>query len=159
MKGDRLKNGFACIGLYHPLNNWNIGGVLRAAHCYGVELIVIQGGKEIAIKHATDTTGAWRYIPIIRTDDLFSVIPYSCVPIAVEIVDGAETLVNYKHPDRGFYILGPENGSLPERVLKRCRDIVSIPTVSCMNLAATTNVVLYDRIAKGQGRVESVRKI
>ena len=29
-----------------------------------------------------------------------------------------------------------------------CRDVVYIPTDKCMNLAATVNVVLYDRLAK-----------
>jgi tRNA(Leu) C34 or U34 (ribose-2'-O)-methylase TrmL len=147
-----MKKGYSCIGLYAPLNNWNIGGVMRAAHCYGAELVAIQSGKEISIKAATDVTNAWKHIPIIRTEDLFSVIPYSCVPVAVEIVEDAETLVNYEHPDRGFYILGPENGSLPKKIIDKCRDVVSIPTNICMNLAATANVVLYDRIAKDTRR-------
>ncbi len=152
-----MKNGYACIGLYAPILGWNIGGIMRASHCYGAELIVIQGGKEISIKQATDTTGAWRRIPVLRVEDLFSVIPYSCVPVAVEIVEGAKTLVDYEHPDRAFYILGPENGSLPGKLLRKCRDIISVPTNHCMNLAATANVILYDRMAK-QKRIKDAKE-
>lgn len=150
-----MKRGYACIGLYAPINNWNIGGVMRAAHCYGAELVVVQGGKEVSIRAATDTTSAWKHIPVVRTADLFSVVPYSCVPVAIEIVEGAKTLVHYQHPERAFYILGPENGSLPKRILNKCRDVVSVPTNICMNLAATANVVLYDRVAKSSRRIEA----
>lgn len=41
-----------------------------------------------------------------------------------------------------------EDGTLREKILSRCRDRVMIPTNGCMNLAATVNVVLYDRTAK-----------
>ena len=33
-------------------------------------------------------------------------------------------------------------------VLAWCRDVVYVPTRYCMNLAATVNVVLYDRASK-----------
>lgn len=137
------------MGLYSPINNWNIGGVMRAAHCYGVDLMAIQGGKNHSIRSAaTDVSDAWKHIPVIRTDNLFNIVPYSCVPVAIEIVNGAKNLIDYVHPERAFYIFGPENGSLPAKILDRCRDIVKVPTNICMNLAAVSNVILYDRLQK-----------
>jgi tRNA(Leu) C34 or U34 (ribose-2'-O)-methylase TrmL len=47
-----------------------------------------------------------------------------------------------------MYIFGPEDGSLPQSVVDQCEHVVFIPTTGCMNLAATVNVVLYDRLAK-----------
>ena len=58
-------------------------------------------------------------------------------------------LHTFKHPQRAFYIFGPEDGSLRANVTDWCEDIIYIPTHGCMNLAATVNVVLYDRLAKG----------
>jgi tRNA(Leu) C34 or U34 (ribose-2'-O)-methylase TrmL len=109
-------------------------------------MIAIQGQR--FKKCCTDTQSAWRHIPLIETDDLFESIPYSCIPVAVEIVEGARSLERYQHPERAFYILGPEDGSIPKAILNRCRDVVSVPTKYCMNLAATANVILYDRVAK-----------
>ena len=63
-------------------------------------------------------------------------------------VEGATSLVDYIHPERAFYIFGAEDATLGERVLSRCRDVIYVPTSGCMNLAATVNVVLYDRMAK-----------
>lgn len=51
--------------------------------------------------------------------------------------------------DRALYIFGPEDGSLDKEIRDWCEDVVYIPTTGCMNLAATVNVVLYDRLAKG----------
>ena len=45
-------------------------------------------------------------------------------------------------------IFGPEDGSVGKKIVKWCDDVVYIPTIGCMNLAATANVVLYDRMAK-----------
>ena len=59
-------------------------------------------------------------------------------------------LNNYKHPERAFYIFGAEDQTLGKRIVSFCRDIVYIPTKTCMNLAATVNVVLYDRMVKGE---------
>ena len=70
------------------------------------------------------------------------------MPVAVDIIEGAIPLPEYKHPERAFYIFGAEDATLGKRVLGWCRDVVYIPSNGCMNLAATVNVVLYDRLAK-----------
>lgn len=66
----------------------------------------------------------------------------------IDLLPGAISLVDYVHPERAFYIFGQEDGTLGERIVKRCRDVVYVPTNRCMNLAACVNVVLYDRMAK-----------
>lgn len=90
----------------------------------------------------------YRHLPLIRVDDLKDIIPYDCVPVAIELTDKAKPLHKYIHPERAFYIFGAEDNTLGERVLNWCRDIIYIPTNGCMNLAACVNVVLYDRMAK-----------
>jgi len=81
-------------------------------------------------------------------EDIFSVTTYDAVPVAVDLLDGATPLPEFTHPDRAFYIFGPEDGTLGKRIVNRCKSKIYIPTRSCMNLAATVNVVLYDRILK-----------
>ena len=80
-----------------------------------------------------------------NTDDIRS-------SVAIELVEGAKELPSYAHPLRAFYIFGPEDGTLGKSVLSWCRDVVMVPTAHCMNLAATVNVVLYDRMAKEAAR-------
>lgn len=138
---------YAAIGLHHPKNHHNIGGVLRAAGCFGASLITVSGTRYR--RAATDTNAVHRSIPLLHCVDLHDAVPYDCVPVAVDLIDGAIPLPEYAHPARAFYIFGPEDGTLGASITKWCRDVVSIPSRHCLNLAATVNVVLYDRVAKG----------
>lgn len=141
-----MSRGFAAIGLHRPKTPANVGSVLRAAHCYGAALIAKTGNRYE--KSGTDTMKAWRHLPLVQVDDLFSVVPYGCVPVAVDLLEGAKSLTDYVHPESAFYIFGPEDGTLGKEIVSRCRDKVFVPTAFCMNLAATVNVVLYDRLTK-----------
>lgn len=140
-------SGYSCIGLHLPKDPKNIGSVLRAMSCYQAKFTAISGTR--FKKSSTDTPKAWRSHPVFEVKDLRTIIPYDCVPVAVDLIEGAISLPEYKHPRRAFYIFGPEDGTLTPKVTDWCRDIIFIPTAHCMNLAATVNVVLYDRLAKG----------
>ena len=137
---------YAAIALDNPKNSINVGATLRAAQNYRAAFVAASGIRYKS--SSTDTEGAVKNLPLIQVNDIFDAIPYDCVPVAVELVDHAESLVDYKHPPNAYYIFGAEDNTLGARVLDRCRDVVYIPTTSCMNLAATVNVVLYDRMMK-----------
>lgn len=140
---------FACVGLDNPKSAINVGSVLRAAHCYGVAMVALSGPRcKRWMKSPADVWRTFHTIPTLVVDDLRSVLPYDCVPVAVDLVEGAIPLFDYVHPRRAFYVFGAEDNTLGQRVLDWCRDRVYVPTVGCMNLAATVNVVLYDRAAK-----------
>lgn len=138
--------GYSCIGLDNPKDIKNIGSVLRAAYIYEAGMVAVSGMRYKKV--GTDTPSGYKHLPLLHTNDLKEVIPYDCVPIAVDIIEGAESLITYKHPERAFYIFGAEDATLGERILSWCKDIIYIPTKQCMNLAATVNVVLYDRMSK-----------
>lgn len=141
--------GYAAIGLDNPKCPANLGGVMRAAGCYGAAMVAISGQR--MKKAPADVLKRWRTMPVIETGDLRLVIPYGCVPVAVDLVPGALSLAGYAHPERAFYIFGAEDATLDSRTLSWCRDVIYIPTAGCMNLAATANVVLYDRLVKMGG--------
>ena len=145
--------GFASIGLNRPKSPENVGSVLRAAHVYGASMVAIAGdrGKRAYIKHATNTTKAERHMPVWCGAELIDLIPHGSTPVAVDLVDGAKSLVSFRHPESAFYVFGPEDGTLGASVLRWCPHKIMIPTSHCMNLAATVNVVLYDRLAKFGG--------
>lgn len=139
------QRGFCAIGLVNPKTGPNIGGVMRAVGVYGAALLVIQGDRFKRIP--TDTMKSYRHTPVLNAP-LRDSIPFDCVPVAVDLVAGAKPLMGYQHPERAFYIFGPEDSTLGRETLAWCRDVVYVPTNGCMNLAAAVNVVLYDRMAK-----------
>jgi len=139
--------GYACVGLHNPKSAVNVGSAMRAVGVYGASFLACTGKRFTTTP--TDTFKHYRHIPFIRTDNLYNVVPFDCVPVAVGLIDGAIPLPEYKHPERAFYIFGAEDATLGKTVLSWCRDVVMIPTNGCMNLAATINVILYDRMIKG----------
>ena len=142
----RNKSGYAAIGLYNPKNSINVGSVLRAAGCYDAAMVAFCGNRYK--KAASDTNNIYNKIPLIHTDSLNNIIPYDCVPVAVDLIEGSTNIIEYEHPKNAFYIFGPEDGTLGNNVIGWCKDVIYVPTKQCMNLAATVNVVLYDRLFK-----------
>lgn len=151
----KVKRGYACIGLDNPKTSSNLGSAMRAVGIYGASFLAYTGHR-LKTK-PTDVNKFYRHIPLLHVVNLRDIIPYDCVPIAVEIISGAVPLYEYEHPERAFYVFGAEDATLGNRVLSWCRDIVFIPTERCMNLAATVNVILYDRMAKENGEAEPVK--
>lgn len=143
----------ATIGLTDPKNPDNVGAVMRAAGCYGALSVSYTGNrfnKAIARgqKLHTDTKNVSRRIPLTHVENFKQALPENARVIGIELVEGATSLIDYQHPTNAFYVFGPEDKSLSKEVVAWCDDVIYIPTVGCMNLAATVNVVLYDRIAK-----------
>lgn len=138
--------GFFAVGLVQPKTNYNVGSVLRAAYCFDAAFVAVTGTRYS--KACTDTANTSRHRPLFHTDDVLSLCPYDCEPVAVELVEDATPLDEFKHTPRSFYIFGPEDGSLGKSIIDRCARKIVIPAHMCLNLAAAVNVVLYDRISK-----------
>ncbi len=137
------------IGLINPKSPTNVGAVMRASGCFRVGSVFYTGQRhDRAAKFNTDTKNVNRDIPLTRVESLLEVVPENSSLVCVELVEGATPLPEYQHPDDAFYVFGPEDGTLDQSIIDRADAVVYIPTVGCLNLAATVNVLLYDRIAK-----------
>lgn len=137
------------LGLVNPKSASNVAVILRAAGCFGVSSIFYTGVRYTYAKAFHEDTKKFRdIIPTTAVDDLIATAPQGATIVAIELVEGATALPEYSHPSNAFYLLGPEDGSIPQEILNACDDVVYIPTTTSMNLAVTANVVLYDRLAK-----------
>lgn len=137
------------IGLTNPKSPSNIGSVMRAAGCYRADAIYYTGERYArAAKFHTDTKDMSRNIPLTGVGELLDVVPEGVSIVCVDLVEGAIPLPEFQHPENAFYIFGPEDGTISQQVIDRADAVVYVPTVGCMNLAASVNVVLYDRLAK-----------
>ncbi|MFP6595171.1 MAG: TrmH family RNA methyltransferase [Dehalococcoidia bacterium] len=147
---DRPERGYAIVAMDGPTDPVNVGHTLRAAMCFDTRLVVLaNAAPSINLRRLpTDPGRTWRHTPVLSVENLFDSLPYDCTPIAIELTEDAEDLVDFQHPERACYIFGPEIGSLSEETLKKCKRVLKIPVSLPLNLAATVNVVLYDRILK-----------
>jgi len=150
----------AHIGLVNPKSPANVGMVMRAAGCYEAATVFYSGVRfERAQKFATDTKNAGNKIALVGVENLLDDIPQDATLVAIELIEGATPLMDFVHPANAYYIFGPEDGSIKKELLDHCQHVVYIPTIGCMNLAATVHVVLYDRMAKSGRTVIDERPI
>lgn len=144
-----VHSGFISIGLVNPKSATNVAVILRAAGCYGVSSVFYTGERySFAKGFQQDTKGMRHKIPTVAVEELLAMTPNGATPVVIELAENAVPLPAFKHPDNAYYIFGPEDGSVPADIIEKCDNIVYIPTFTSMNLAATANVVLYDRLAK-----------
>lgn len=143
------------IGLFNPKSPTNVGAVMRAAGCYGAAEVRYTGERfERAAKFNTDTKNAQSSIALTACQKLENKLPHGCKVVCVELAVGAVTLPEFQHPEKAIYLFGPEDSSLPQSTLDHADHVVYVPTKGCMNLAATVNVVLYDRLSKNLSRAQ-----
>ena len=148
-----MKRNQVSIGLINPKDTQNVGSVLRAIGCYQANDVYFTGSRyEHALKHNTDTHNVALNSLISKVDSMVEArdehMPEGTKIVCVELVEGAIPLPEYKHPENALYVFGPEDGNLKQSIVNAADEVVYIPTVGCMNLAATVNVLLYDRLAK-----------
>ncbi len=141
------------IGLVNPKTPTNVGGIMRASLCYGVDAVFYTGKRyEYASRgpqqYNADTQNAAERIPLTGVTSLLDAIPAGTKLVCVDLVVGATALPDFVHPENAFYVFGPEDGTIGQDIIDRADAVVYVPTVGCMNLAASVNVLLYDRLAK-----------
>ena len=144
-----IDRGSAAIGLCNPKSPANVGAVLRAAGCYGVDHIYYTGTRfTMASKYQTDPQQISKKVELREVESFLPFRDKHQKLVCIELVEGAMPLPQFVHPENALYIFGPEDGSVPQSVVDAVDAVVYIPTIGCMNLAATVNVLLYDRMAK-----------
>jgi tRNA(Leu) C34 or U34 (ribose-2'-O)-methylase TrmL len=137
------------IGLTNPKSPTNVGAIFRAAGCFQANEILYTGNRyDRGAAYCTDTQNLSKSIPLTRVECLLESAPKDASIVVVELAENACSLPDFEHPDNAFYIFGPEDGSVMKKVVNRADSVVYIPTIGSLNLAATVNVVLYDRLAK-----------
>ncbi|WP_050922658.1 RNA methyltransferase [Vibrio harveyi] len=150
----------AIIGLYNPKSPTNVGAVLRAAGCYDAAQVRYNGTRySRAVKFQTDTQNSHERIQLVEMEDLTANVADDVEIVCVELVVGATALPHFTHPENAIYVFGPEDGSLPQEMVDKAHHVVYVPTHGCMNLAATVNVVLYDRMAKTLGTIDDHQQV
>lgn len=150
-----MKTPRVYIGLINPKSPDNVNSVMRAAGNYRVDNVFYTGKRypralirNPGIVDMSRKVG--QSIPLTETASLFDIKPPQMKLVCVEFAVDAIALPVFQHPQNAFYVFGPEDGTISQDVIDQADEVVYIPTVGCMNLAATVNVLLYDRLAKSE---------
>lgn len=141
------------VAMINPKNPYNVGAAVRAASCFGIKQVWFTGDRvTLGLKGAKrlpreERMKGFRDVELRQYDQVFDQFD-DVTPVAVELRPNAESLQKFEHPENALYLFGPEDGSIPQSILKDCHRFVVIPTRHCVNLAAAVYLVLYDRLVK-----------
>lgn len=139
------------IALTNPKSSSNVGGAMRAAGCYNAQKVVYSGERfNRAVRLAADTQKIHETVPLMHYEDILTALEPGMKLVCVDLIEGAIPLPNFEHPEKAMYLFGPEDSTIKQQVINKADYVVYVPTVGCMNLAASVNVILYDRLAKSQ---------
>ena len=145
--------GKVIIGLMNPKSPDNVGAVLRSSANYRVDSVYYTGKRyENALKHAGRQADMSRKrgkkIPLAAVAEITAPATDNMKIVCVEFAENAIALPEFEHPEHTLYIFGPEDGSIDQATIDIADAVVYMPTVGSMNLSASVNVLLYDRLAK-----------
>jgi len=149
-KPDMLDKPYCAIGLSNPKSPSNVGSVVRACGCFSADHIFYTGTRyDRAEPFYTDTANQRHEIPLTNIDSLTNApVTAEVKLVCIELCENAMPLTDYKHPEQALYLFGPEDYSLSQETIDNADDVAFIPTTGCLNLSASVNLVLYDRMVK-----------
>ena len=140
--------GYFGIGIVNGKFDANVGQLLRSGMCFDADFLFTVGNR--LNRQATNTVRAERHIPFYQYQDIEDMLthrPYGCVPVCIELKPYSRELKNFVHPERAMYILGQEDGDLPDS-LCTLFPTVQIPTKYCLNVCVAGSIVMFDRVNK-----------
>ena len=146
--------GYFGIGIYHTKTETNVGTLWRSAHNFGASFIFTIGKRYK--QQASDTTKAWKTIPLYHYDDILDFkcnIPKEARIVAIEQSETSMPVNNFIHPEQCIYLLGAEDHGLPTKILEEAWRIVHINSPMCLNVAVAGSIIMFDRAIKQKGGI------
>jgi tRNA(Leu) C34 or U34 (ribose-2'-O)-methylase TrmL len=149
---DAPQHGVApAILLVNPKYADNVAKVVRLASCYGLGQVWWTGNRvdlDVAGKKRLpreERMKGYREVSMIQHDHPFDQFAGDVAPVAIEVRESSESLLDFEHPANALYVFGPEDGAINSVLLGHCHRFVVIPTRHCLNLATAVATVLWDR--------------
>lgn len=152
-----MKQSDVSIGLINPKSPDNVHAVMRAAGNFRVNRVLYTGvryKKAVTLNpNAPDISRkVSQAVELSQVSDLLENIPEKTKIICIEFAENALPLTGFAHPTNALYVFGPEDNTIDQTIIDKADAVVYVPTVGCLNLAATVNIVLYDRLSKSSER-------
>jgi tRNA(Leu) C34 or U34 (ribose-2'-O)-methylase TrmL len=135
----------------------NVGRTVRTCACLGVSQLWYTGTRcrsqwELMRRlPREERLGRYSHTALLQADEHrpLAVFGPQAVPVAVEVVPGAQDITWFTHPEGAVYVFGPEDGTLSAGILSACHQFLVLPSDgSPLNLSVAVGWVLGDRRAQ-----------
>ena len=134
----------------------NLGSLIRTAHCYGVNGVIIPENRAASITPAVMkvSAGAVQYIPIARVVNISNTIDYlKTKDFWIYGADASlgQDVYSFDYDGHIGLVMGSEGKGIRPLVRKKCDFFVSIPLmgkVDSLNVSVAGGVILYEMSRK-----------
>lgn len=155
-----MTRGYFGIGVYHIKTEVNIGTLWRSAYQLGAAHVFTIGRRYK--KQSSDTYATSKHLPLFHYsdyDDFYSHIPHECRVVGVEMC--GRPIEIFAHLEQCVYLLGAEDGGLPDDIIERCAYTIALPSVRqpSFNVAVAGSIVMYDRLVKDRSTSHATMRI
>jgi TrmH family RNA methyltransferase len=133
------------LALWHVADPGNVGTILRSADALGPAVVALSDGcaDPTGPKAVRASMGALFRVPVVRLDD--APRPW------IALVAHGGTPLDDADLQAGTFVLGAEREGLPEDVLARCDQRVTIPLAGqadSLNVAMAGTITLYELLRR-----------
>lgn len=143
-----------CILLLDQIQDpHNLGAILRSAECSGIDGVVIAKRKSVGLTPTVHriSMGGSIYVPVFREKLYPAIKLLRDEGLRIIGVDPSGSLEYYKEDLTGAtaFVIGGEDKGVNPILLKKCDNIVFIPTlgrIQSLNVSVAVSVVLYERV-------------
>lgn len=134
--------------IYDPQN---LGAIIRAAECFGADLVIFSKNRGTDITPVTTKTsaGATELVPICKISNLAETMKLfqqeGFWAIAADVGEKSQSIYELKFPEKTLIIVGSEGKGLQPILRKQCDFHVAIPMlgkIDSLNVSQATAVLL-----------------
>jgi tRNA G18 (ribose-2'-O)-methylase SpoU len=140
------------IAVHNISKEFNIGSLLRTAHCAKVKDFFLIGNQDYNA-YAAVSSEKWTKINHFKTlDEFFAFVKTTSYNlILVEQSSNSKSLFEFKFPDNPLFLFGKERGGLPKEVMNQDYPVLEIPQfgmAKSLNLSCSGSIVVYHYLNK-----------
>lgn len=130
----------------------NLGAILRACECFGVDGVIISKNRGCSITPTVTKTsvGASEIVPVAQVSNLATTMQKlqkaGYWSVSTEISDKATELTEFEFPEKTLLILGSEGKGVQQLISKKADFHLYIPMqgqIDSLNVSQATAVILY----------------
>ncbi|MCX5852495.1 MAG: 23S rRNA (guanosine(2251)-2'-O)-methyltransferase RlmB [Deltaproteobacteria bacterium] len=134
----------------------NLGSLIRTAHCFGVDGIIIPERRAAPVTPAVIkvSAGAARYIPIARISNLADVLDRMKEAgfwIFGTSAEGGRHLRGLEYGKKAALVLGGEGKGMRPLIQKKCDFLISIPmagSIDSLNVAVAGGIIMHEIMSR-----------
>ena len=140
------------VAVYNISKEFNIGSLLRTAHCAKVKEFFLIGEKSFNTYSAVSSEKWTKINHFEKIDEFLSYLqntPYNL--ILIEQAENSVQLFDFNFPLNPLFLLGAEKGGLPAELKNKNYSILEVPQfglVHSLNLSCAGSIVIYHYLYK-----------